>query len=143
MNLSGSRYLLLPLGAWAVAQASKVVLLSIKARRLDLRALASTGGMPSSHTAMAVALSTVMARYLGLRSPVFALAVIFSMVVMYDAAGVRRSAGRQAAVLNRLVTDLVALRGIREENLRELIGHTPMEIFVGSAIGILIGLIPI
>ena len=143
MNLSGSRYLLLPLGAWAVAQASKVVLVSIKARRLDLRALASTGGMPSSHTAMAVALSTVMARYLGLRSPVFALAVIFSMVVMYDAAGVRRSAGRQAAVLNRLVTDLVALRGIREENLRELIGHTPMEIFVGSAIGILIGLIPI
>ncbi len=135
------RYLLPPLVAWAIAQVTKVSYRSLRSRRLDLRALAEMGGMPSSHTAMVVALTTAVARIDGAGSPMFAIALIFSLVVMYDAAGVRRAAGRQAAVLNRLVDDLVAQRGIQEERLRELLGHTPIEVLAGAALGIAVGLL--
>ena len=111
-------------------------------RRLNLRVLAEMGGMPSSHSAIVMGLTTGIGRIDGLASPLFAIALIFSFVVMYDAAGVRRAAGRQAAILNRLVEDLVAMRGIREERLRELLGHTPVEVIVGAVLGILVGLIP-
>jgi acid phosphatase family membrane protein YuiD len=75
-------------------------------------------------------------------SDTFAIALIFSIVVMYDAQGVRRAAGLQAAVLNRLVDDLMAQRGIQETRLRELLGHTPVEVLVGAALGIVVGLLP-
>ena len=136
------RYLWAPILAWLIAQVAKVVYRSAQRRRLDLRALAEMGGMPSSHTAMVVALTTAIGRINGVGSALFAIALIFSLVVAYDAAGVRRAAGRQAAVLNRLVEDLVAQRGIREERLLELLGHTPVEVFVGAALGVAAGLIP-
>ena len=135
------RYVVPPLVAWAIAQASKVIWQSYRERRLNLRVLAAMGGMPSSHSAMVMALTAAIARLNGLGSPLFALALIFSLVVMYDAAGVRRAAGRQAAVLNRLVDDLVAQRGIAEERLRELLGHTPYEVLAGAALGIAVGLL--
>lgn len=135
------RYIAPPLVAWAIAQVSKVLVDSGRRRRLDLRILAAMGGMPSSHTAMVIALTTALGRVNGLASPVFALALIFSLVVMYDAAGVRRAAGRQAAVLNRLVEDLRERRGIGEERLRELLGHTPIEILAGAALGVVIGIL--
>ena len=134
-------YLLPPLVAWTIAQLIKVLTRSIRKRRLDLRALAEMGGMPSSHSAMVIALTTTIARINGASSAAFAIALIFSLVVMYDAAGVRRAAGRQATVLNRLVDDLVAQRGLQEERLRELLGHTPIEVFVGAALGIVVGLL--
>jgi acid phosphatase family membrane protein YuiD len=74
-------------------------------------------------------------------SPEFAIALIFSIVVMYDAAGLRRAAGRQAAVLNRLVDDLMHMRGVEEQKLRELLGHTPVEVLVGAVLGIAVGLL--
>jgi acid phosphatase family membrane protein YuiD len=135
------RYLLPPLVAWLIAQAVKLLLHSLRNRRLDLRVLASMGGMPSSHSAMVMALTTAVGRVNGVGSPLFAVALIFSFVVMYDAAGVRRAAGRQAAVLNRLVDDLMHQRPIVEERLRELLGHTPVEVLAGAALGIAIGLI--
>ena len=116
--------------------------MSWRQRRLNLRVLAETGGMPSSHTAIVMGLTTALGRIHGLSSPVFAIALIFSFVVMYDAAGVRRAAGRQAAILNRLVEDLVSMRGTREERLLELLGHTPLEVLVGAGLGIAVGLIP-
>jgi len=128
--------------AWLIAQVTKVVYRSLRQRRLNLRVLAEMGGMPSSHTSMVVALTTAVGRLNGVGSAVFAIALIFSFVVMYDAAGVRRAAGRQAAVLNRLVDDLVAQRGIQEDRLRELLGHTPVEVLVGAALGVAVGLIP-
>jgi acid phosphatase family membrane protein YuiD len=76
-------------------------------------------------------------------SATFAIALIFSVVVMYDAQGVRRAAGRQAAVLNRLVEDMVSLRPFQETRLRELLGHTPFEVLVGAALGVAVGLIPL
>ena len=136
------RYLLPPFLAWAIAQVLKVVVTSVRRRHLDLRVLADQGGMPSSHSAIVAALTTVVGRLNGVSSDVFAVALIFSIVVMYDAQGVRRAAGLQAAVLNRLVDDLMAHRPIPETRLRELIGHTPVEVLVGAALGVAVGLVP-
>lgn len=135
-------YLLAPLLAWGIAQVTKVVLASIRKRQLDLRVLAEMGGMPSSHAAIVTGLATSVGRLNGPSSATFAIALIFAFVVMYDAQGVRRAAGRQAAVLNRLVEDMFAMRGIREDRLRELLGHTPFEVLVGAALGVAVGLLP-
>lgn len=134
-------YLLAPVVAWVIAQAAKVTLTSVRQRRLNLRVLAQTGGMPSSHTAIVAGLTTAVGKHAGLSSPEFAIALIFTFVVMYDAAGLRRAAGRQAEVLNRLVEDLVHMRGVQEARLRELLGHTPMEVLVGALIGFAVGLV--
>jgi acid phosphatase family membrane protein YuiD len=135
------RYLLAPILAWAIAQAAKVTLTSVRERRLNLRVLAQTGGMPSSHSAIVMGLTTAVGKYSGLSSAPFAIALIFTFVVLYDAAGLRRAAGRQAEVLNRLVEDLVHMRGVQEARLRELLGHTPTEVLVGALIGLVVGLL--
>ena len=135
------KFLLAPLVAWAIAQAAKVILTSMRQRRLNLRVLAETGGMPSSHAAIVMGLTTAVGKYAGVSSAAFAIALIFSFVVMYDAAGLRRAAGRQAAILNRLVEDLVHMRGMQEQRLRELLGHTPFEVVVGALLGFVVGLI--
>ena len=135
------RFLLPPIVAWAIAQVAKVVISSARLRRLNLRVLADPGGMPSSHSAIVMGLTSAIGKYAGFSSAPFAIALILSFVVMYDAAGVRRAAGRQAAVLNRLVEDLVNMRGVQETELRELLGHTPVEVLVGAVIGIAVGLI--
>ena len=137
------KYLLPPILAWTIAQITKVALVSVRQRRLNLRVLAETGGMPSSHSAIVSGLAAAVGRVNGVSSAAFAVALIFAFVVMYDAAGVRRAAGRQAAVLNRLVEDLVHMRGIQEDRLRELLGHTPFEVVVGAVLGVVVGLIPI
>ncbi|TMF32487.1 MAG: divergent PAP2 family protein [Chloroflexi bacterium] len=135
------KFLLAPLVAWTIAQAAKLLLTSFRERRLNLRVLAETGGMPSSHSAIVMALTTAVGKYSGLGSAQFAIALIFTFVVMDDAAGLRRAAGRQAEVLNRLVEDLVHMRGVQEAHLRELLGHTPFEVLVGAVIGLVVGLI--
>jgi hypothetical protein len=135
------RFILAPIVAWTIAQAAKVILYSVRERRLNLRVLAVTGGMPSSHSAIVMGLTTAIGKYSGPTSPQFAIALIFSFVVMYDAAGLRRAAGRQAAILNRLVEDLVHMRGVQEQKLRELLGHTPVEVLVGAVLGVAVGLI--
>jgi len=136
------RYLLPAAVAWLIAQGLKLGLYSARRRRLDLRILAEMGGMPSSHSALVMALTAALGRVNGVNSSVFAVALVLSIVVMYDAQGVRRAAGLQASVLNRLMDDLMAQRGIREDRLRELVGHTPVQVLVGAALGIGIGLLP-
>ena len=139
----GSRYILAIALAWALAQSTKVVIASLREGHLDPAPLTQAGGMPSSHTAMVVALTTSVARNLGLGSPIFALSLVFSLIVMYDAAGVRRAAGRQAAVLNRVLDELFGQRRFDAgDNLRELLGHTPMEVLAGVCLGAAVGMIP-
>src|SRR2546421_7330367 len=135
------RYLGPALLAWAIAQVLKVGWTSARERRLNLRVLAETGGMPSSHSAIVMGLTTAIGKYAGPTSAAFAIALIFTFVVMYDAAGLRRAAGRQAEVLNRLVEDLVHMRGVQEARLRELLGHTPFEVLVGAVIGLAVGIL--
>jgi uncharacterized protein len=138
--LINNPYFVIPFIAWAIAQVSKVIVDSVLAHRLSVRRLATAGGMPSSHSALVVCLTTVIARLQGIQSPLFALSLIFSAVVMYDATGVRRSAGQQAMILNRLLDDLfIAHQGFRQERLRELLGHTPIEVIAGALLGIVIG----
>ena len=133
-------YFVVPLVAWAIAQVSKVIIDSVIGHRLSVQRLATAGGMPSSHSALVVCLTTVIGRLQGVGGPLFALSLIFSAVVMYDATGVRRSAGQQAMILNRLLDDVfIAHQGIRQERLRELIGHTPIEVIAGAILGIVIG----
>ena len=134
-------YLLAPIVAWTIAQAAKVIYTSVRQRRLNLRVLAETGGMPSSHSAIVMGLTATTGKHAGLSSAAFAIALIFSFVVMYDAAGLRRAAGRQAEILNRLVEDLVHMRGVQEQKLRELLGHTPVEVLVGAVLGIAVGIL--
>jgi acid phosphatase family membrane protein YuiD len=123
--------------AWALAQFSKPLLHYVHTRRISLRYFVTAGGMPSSHSAVVVALATRVGVDAGLSSVPFALAAVFAAVVMYDAAGVRRAVSVQARILNRMLTEMIEAQHFNEERLRELIGHTPFEVFVGALIGAL------
>jgi acid phosphatase family membrane protein YuiD len=123
--------------AWAIAQFSKPLIHYVHSRRLNLRYLFTAGGMPSSHSAVVCALATRIGLDTGLSSVAFALAAVFAAVVMYDAAGVRRAVSLQARVLNRMLTEVLEAQQFNERRLRELIGHTPFEVFVGALLGAL------
>ncbi len=127
--------------AWFIAQFLKVVLTIIFMKKLDLRRFVGSGGMPSSHTALVVSLATSIGLAEGFDSPLFALATAVSLVVMYDAAGVRRAAGKQAAILNEIIAALQTHQSIPNEKLKELIGHTPIEVIAGALLGIIVSLI--
>ena len=126
--------------AWAVAQTLKVLLTLAITKRFDKSRVLGSGGMPSSHSAMACAMMMAIGYREGFASPIFALAFCFAGVVMYDATGVRRSAGRNAAVINHLM-DALSGNGyvFSEERLKELVGHTPLQVLAGALLGILIG----
>lgn len=126
---------------WFIAQLIKTVASLGKERRLNLGHLVASGGMPSSHSALVVGLATAVGRVDGLQSTAFALAAVFAGVVMYDAAGVRLAVSRQARILNLMLEDFFHERGLRETRLRELIGHTPVQVVVGALIGIFIGVV--
>ena len=126
--------------SWAIAQALNVILTLCISRKFDVSRMFGSGGMPSSHSAMVCALVTVIGFHEGFSTSVFALAFCFACVTMYDAAGVRRSTGRNAAVINHMLDDL-ATKGfyMDEERLKELVGHTPLQVMAGALLGIFIG----
>jgi hypothetical protein len=127
--------------AWFIAQTLKVTLGAIKQKRFDFRWFIGTGGMPSSHTAGATALAFSVGLDSGFNSVTFALAATFAIVVMFDAQGVRRATGRQAQILNKVMEDIYWQGRIKEDRLRELIGHTPIQVLVGMLLGIIIAFI--
>ena len=122
--------------SWAVAQVLKFLIELIYRRRVNLRLLTTAGGMPSSHSAAVSALSTAVAIHDGVSSSLFVLSLVFAAITMYDAAGVRRAAGIQARILNQIIDELFQGHPISETRLRELIGHTPVEVVAGAALGI-------
>lgn len=122
--------------AWFLAQLLKFFFHFMHTRQIDFRTLVSTGGMPSSHSSMVSGLATSIGLREGLSSPVFAVAVAFAGVVMFDAQSVRRAAGTQARLLNQLVDELFKEHHLSEQKLAELLGHTPLEVFFGMAMGI-------
>lgn len=127
--------------AWAIAQTLKIFTEFPRNRRVDFRMWASSGGMPSSHSALVTGLATAIGIQDGLGSTTFALAFIFGAVVMYDATGVRLAAGHQARILNQIVAELFAGHPISERKLKELIGHTPIQVVMGALLGFSIGII--
>ena len=136
-----NRILLAAVIAWLVAQASKTVFELIQQRKLILSRLVSSGGMPSSHTALVTGLATAPGRVMGVGSATFAIAVVLASIVMYDAAGVRRAVSIQARILNQMIDEAFQGQPFAEKRLRELIGHTPIQVFVGALLGIAIGLL--
>lgn len=125
--------------AWLIAQVIKVVLVLLKERRWDLSRMLGSGGMPSSHSALVVAMATAVGRLEGFSTTAFAIAVALSVIVMYDAANVRRAAGQQAELLNRIAEDFYRDKHIDGEKLKELLGHTPIEVAAGAILGVLVG----
>ena len=123
--------------AWLLAQSTKLLIDLVRERRFNPRSLVTAGGMPSAHSAIVVALATRVGLDTGLDSTLFALAAVFAAVVMYDAAGVRRAVSIQARILNRMMTEMMEAQRFNEKRLRELLGHTPFEVFVGGLLGAL------
>lgn len=128
-----------PVLAWFVAQVLKCALVLIKEKKLDFTRFTGSGGMPSSHSAFVVSLAAIIGKTYGWNSGVFAISSAVALIVMYDAAGVRRAAGRQAEVLNKLIVTHEEIN-VNEE-LKELLGHTPLQVLAGAALGILLGLL--
>ena len=133
-----NKALIIPLCSWAIAQLIKVIVVLIRKERLDIRYFVVSGGMPSSHSAFVAALATTVAFIEGPGSVAFGIAVIFALVIMYDAAGIRQSVGQQAAVLNRILQELGTRRPAKVlgQEFRELVGHTPFQVIVGGILGI-------
>lgn len=132
-------WLISALISWAAAQILKVIIVLICDRQLDFRRLIGSGGMPSSHSSFVCSLAVMTGLTEGFGSPLFALCFVMAFVVMYDATGVRRSAGQQAALLNKIVKNLKNsdLKNTEKE-LKELLGHTPIQVIAGALLGAVI-----
>jgi len=129
------------LSAWAIAQTIKVSIGVIREKKFDFRWFIGTGGMPSSHAAGASCLAAAIGLKYGFDGVYFALAAAFALVVMFDAQGVRRATGKQARVLNKMMDDIYWQGKTQESRLRELVGHTPIEVIIGSLLGIVIAVV--
>ncbi len=127
--------------AWFAAQFLKVLFVLVKDKKFDFSRFVGSGGMPSSHSSFVVALSVSVGKICGFESSEFAIAVVFAFIVMYDAAGVRRAAGKQARVLNKIVKEMQDTGKIPEEKLKELIGHTPVEVLGGALVGLIVAIV--
>lgn len=123
------------------AQLLKLVIEMITHHQLNFRVLVETGGMPSSHSALVTALACGIGQTIGWSSPAFAATSVFAVIVMYDATGVRQAAGKQAKILNQIVDEFFHEHELKEDRLKELLGHTPVQVVAGAALGVIIGLL--
>lgn len=135
------KYLIIPLATWFFIQVFKVIWDLVSTHKFNFKRILGAGGMPSSHSAVVTSLATMVGKDNGIDSAIFAVSLIFACIVMYDAAGVRRAAGKQAKLLNKIV-ETPGLTNLQvQERLVEVLGHTPTQVIVGAAIGVLVGLI--
>lgn len=141
LEFSQNKILITTLSAWLIAQTIKVTIGVISEKKFDFRWFVGTGGIPSSHTAGASCLATIIGLEQGFDTVFFALAASFALVVMFDAQGVRRAAGKQAKVLNKITEDIYWKGRINETRLLELVGHTPFEVIIGFLLGVVIAFI--
>lgn len=141
-GILNNHVLFVALIGWFMAQALKIPIYYLVEKEWDWHRFHGSGGMPSSHTSMVVSASIMLGALNGFDSPLFAAAVVFSSVVMYDATGVRRETGRQAEVINQILQDvLINGRPISEVELKELVGHKPIEVACGAILGIIIAVV--
>lgn len=139
--LGRNKIFIITILTWAIAQTIKVIIGIVTERRFNFKWFVGTGGMPSSHCAGAAALATSVGMQFGYDSGIFALALIITIITMFDAQGVRRSTGTQAEILNKMFEDMYFKKPIKEERLMELIGHTPIQVFAGATLGVVCGYI--
>ena len=140
-QLGRNKILVATFYSWFVAQLLKVIFGVFRERRFNFKWLISSGGMPSSHVALSMCLTTSIGLYYGFDSGLFAMALGFAVITMFDAQGIRWHSGKQAQALNRILDDIYQHRGIREEPLKQLVGHTPIEVYVGGALGIFMAIL--
>ncbi|MBR2787152.1 MAG: divergent PAP2 family protein [Clostridia bacterium] len=133
------KYIIVPIACWFFIQLFKLLYDLVKTKKFNFKRIMGAGGMPSSHSAVVTSLATLIGKYEGIESPIFAISVIFACVVMYDAAGVRRAAGKQAKLLNKIVETPGLSKVEVSERLVEALGHTPTQVIVGAVIGIIVG----
>ena len=126
---------------WFIAQSIKVIIGVINEKKFNFKWFAGTGGFPSSHSAGVTSLATSVGLYEGVNTALFVVTLMFTIVVILDAQGVRRSTGQQAIILNRIMEDIYWKRKIGEDRLKELIGHTPVQTLSGVVIGLLVALV--
>lgn len=137
-----NQVLLVSLAASLIAQGLKIIIDLIQNGKINFRVLVETGGMPSSHSASVTTLATCVGQLKGWDSTEFAIATVFAIIVMYDAAGVRQAAGKQAKVLNQIVDEMFQEHPeFNEDRLKELLGHTPVQVIVGSILGVAIAIL--
>jgi len=135
------KYVVVPFLVWFFIQLFKLIYDLIVTKKFNFKRILGAGGMPSSHSAVVTSLATMVGINEGINSAIFGLSVIFAFVVMYDATGVRRAAGKQAKMLNKII-ETPGLSGVEvTERLQEVLGHTPIQVIVGAIIGIIVGLI--
>ena len=135
------KYIIVPFFVWFGIHLFKFIYDLVKSKKFNFKRLMQAGGMPSSHSGVVISLTTMIGKNVGINSPLFAVALIFSFIVMYDAAGVRRAAGKQAKLLNKIV-ETPGLTSLQvSERLVEVLGHTPVQVIVGAAIGVIVGLL--
>jgi len=127
--------------SWVLAQLIKFFISMIRDRKVDFILLTKSGGMPSGHAALVTASALGIGRKIGFDSGEFALASVIAFIVMYDAAGVRQAVGIQAQILNELIHDIYHGTGIKPVKIKEILGHTPIEVLAGSFLGIVIALL--
>ena len=135
------RYLIVPFATWFFIQLFKLIYDLVTTKKFNFKRILGAGGMPSSHSAVVVALCTMIGKEFGVNSAIFALSIVFAFVVMYDAAGVRRAAGKQAKLLNKIVQTPGLSNVEVTEKLQEVLGHTPTQVIVGALIGFIVGYI--
>lgn len=136
-----NKYIYIPFLLWFGIQLFKVIWDLVETKKFNFKRIMGAGGMPSSHSAVVTSLTTLIGKSEGFGSPIFALSLIFAFIVMYDAAGVRRAAGKQARLLNKIV-ETPGLTGLEvTERLVEVLGHTPLQVFVGALVGVTAGII--
>ena len=136
-----NKYIYIPFILWFGIQLFKLIWDLATTKKFNFKRLMGAGGMPSSHSAVVTCLATMVGKSQGIETPIFAVSVVFAFVVMYDAAGIRRAAGKQAKLLNKII-ETPGLSGVQvSERLVEVLGHTPTQVVVGAIIGIIVGLI--
>ena len=136
-----NKYIYIPLLLWFFIQLFKVICDLITTKKFNFKRILGAGGMPSSHSAVVTSIATLIGKNEGFNTPIFALSLIFAFVVMYDAAGVRRAAGKQAQLLNKIIETPGLTTGQVSEKLVEVLGHTPIQVIVGAIIGIIVGIL--
>lgn len=136
MSVFSNYVLITSLIAWAIAQLLKVPIEYIQTKKLNWALLVQAGGMPSSHSALIVAVTYGIGLSDGFGTPLFALAFAMAMIVIYDATGIRRQAGKHAELINAMINDLAAGHPLKQEQLMEVLGHTPMEALGGVVLGL-------
>lgn len=135
------RYIIVPFATWLVIQTFKVICDLVVTKKFNFKRILGAGGMPSSHSAVVVSLTTMIGKSQGTNSIMFAIALIFSLVVMYDATGVRREAGKQAHLLNEIINTPGLSQVQVKEKLVEALGHTPIQVLVGALVGVINGML--